>query len=74
MCFFRKKKTIEVIDSKYQLGDFVLFKNKKDEATNGHIYAIRKLNNGDIVYDIQIGGECPAILTDIPENKVINRK
>ena len=73
MCFWKKKPKIQ-IDSKYQEGDFVLFKNKKDEATSGYIYRIYLSPNGDVMYDIQIGGECPAILNEIPENKVIKRK
>ena len=73
MCFWKKKQTIK-IDSLYHEGDFVLFKNKRDEATNGYIYRIYLSPNGEIIYDIQVGGECPAILTGIPENKVIKRK
>lgn len=73
MCFWKKKKAKIVIDSKYQIGDFVLFKNKKDEATSGYIYNVKQDGTG-VIYDIQIGGECPAILADIPEEKVIKKK
>lgn len=73
MCFWKKKKEVH-IDSKYQLGDFVLFKNKRDEATSGYIYKVYLSPNGEVMYDIQIGGECPAILDNIPETKVIKRK
>ena len=51
-----------------------MFKNKKNEATAGYIYKIYLSPNNEIVYDIQIGGECPVVLTGIPENKVIKKK
>ena len=73
MCFWKKKKIIK-INSLYHEGDFVLFKNKKNEATAGYIYKIYLSPNNEIVYDIQIGGECPVVLTGIPENKVIKKK
>ena len=73
MCFWKKKKKTVIVGSKYNLGDFVLFKNKRDEATNGYIYNIKQ--EGDtILYDIQVGGECPAIIENIPEDKVILKK
>ena len=69
MCFFKKKEPIK-IDSKYSIGNYVIFKDKKDEVTNGFIYNV-KLIDEQVCYDIQIGGECPAVLENIPENKVI---
>ena len=51
-----------------------MFKNKRDEVTNGYIYHIYLSPNGEIMYDIQVGGECPAVLTEIPESKVVKRK
>ena len=73
MCFWKRKPRIQ-IDSKYQEGDSVLFKNKRDEVTNGYVYRIYLSPGGEVMYDIQVGGECPAILIDIPENKVIKRR
>ena len=73
MCFFKKKKPAEIINSKYSIGEFVLFKNHKNEATNGNIYAIKKDENDKVLYDIQVGGECPSILIDIAEDKVIKK-
>ena len=73
MCFWKKKQKIQ-INSKYKEGDFVMFKNKRDEVTNGYIYRIYLSPNGEVMYDIQVGGECPSILNEILENKVIKRK
>ena len=70
MCFKRKK--IEVVEGKFSLGELVSFKNK-GEVTHGYIYAIKKNEVDEVVYDIQIGGECPAIIRDIKENEIIKR-
>ena len=51
-----------------------MFKNKRGEVTNGYIYRIYLSPNGEVMYDIQVGGECPSILNEILENKVIKRK
>ena len=72
MCLFKKKKPV-AIDSKYRLDEFVLFKDHKNEATHGTIYNVKLMDDGQIMYDIQVGGECPAIIKDIPENKVIKK-
>ena len=75
MCFFKKKKKEEeIIDSLFQMGESVRFRNPRNELTNGYIYGIHKAPSGEIVYDVQIGGECPVIYNDIPENKIIKRK
>ena len=73
MCFWKKKPAIQ-IDSKYKEGDFVMFKNNRGEVTNGYIYKIYLSSSGDILYDIQVGGECPAVLKEIPENRVIKKR
>ena len=68
MCFFKKKKNKpqRVINSKFKVGDAVRFRHK-DELTFGWIYEIRMNAQGHVIYDVQVGGQCPAILTDIPE-------
>ncbi len=69
--FFKKKKVI--INSKYKLKDFVHF-NYKGDIKYGHIREIKETPLG-ILYDIQVGGECPSILKDIPEKIVfLNEK
>lgn len=74
MCFFKKKKdnTKPEIDSKYQLGEMVRFRHK-GEISPGYIYQIHQKEDG-IYYDIQIGGECPAIIEGVKEETVIPRK
>lgn len=74
MCFFKKKKKKELvhIDSKYQMGEMVRFRHK-GEIAPGYVYAIHKREDG-LYYDIQIGGECPAIIEGIKEETIIPRK
>ena len=69
--FFRKKivKPIE-IDSKFKLKDFVDF-YYKDDVYFGVISNIYLDDNNEVLYDIDIAGQCPATLTEIEERKVI---
>jgi hypothetical protein len=75
MCFakwFKKKekKPVERIVSKYTYGDHVRFRHK-GEISPGIIYGISKDSEGEVIYQIQIGGECPAIIPGIKEKEVI---
>ena len=69
--FFRKKKkiTIEII-SKFKLNDFVDF-HYNDDIYFGKISNIYLDGSGEVLYDIDIAGQCPATLTEISENKLI---
>ena len=69
MCIFKKKVTIE-INSKYKLGDYVDFYHKGD-VYFGHISNIYLDSSNQVIYDIDIAGQCPATLTEIKEEKVI---
>ena len=71
MCFFRRKKPKEVLNTKYKIGEFIAFKDRHNELTHGYIYSFKKDEAGNIIYDIQIGGECPAIIHDIAEDKIM---
>ena len=70
MLFRRKKKvTIEVI-SKFHLYDFVDF-YYKDDVYFGRISNVYLAPSGEVLYDIDIAGQCPATLTKISESKII---
>ena len=68
MCFFKKKKK-EIIQGLFQIGDNVSFPYK-GEKSPGIIYDIHKDEEGDIIYDVQIGGECPAIIKNVKESSI----
>lgn len=74
MCFFKKKKKIEPqpIDSKYQLGEMIRFRYR-GEISTGYIYQIYQKDDG-IYYDIQIGGECPAVIEGVKQEIILPRK
>lgn len=73
MCFFKKKKEkIVVIGNKYKVNDFVHFKYR-GEVAPGYIYDVRYGDVENIIYDIQIGGECPAIIKDVEEKDIFLR-
>lgn len=75
MCFFRKKKKEELppIDSKFKMGESIMFRNNRGELVNGYVYGIHQQPDGLICYDLQIGGECPVIYENISEDKIIKR-
>ncbi len=69
MGLFKKRKKPEPIISKFQVGEFVQFRYQ-DSLHPGYVYSVSKNENEEIVYEIQIGGECPAIIKNIHENEV----
>lgn len=69
MCFFKKKKRHLVYGNKFYKGELVNFRRKNQiEQDFGWIYDIHQDDNGKITYDIQIGGQCPAIVYDVDED------
>ena len=71
MCIFKKKKKVTIeINSKYKLGDYVDFYHK-DDVYFGHISNIYLDSSNQVIYDIDIAGQCPATLTEIKEENVI---
>lgn len=61
-----KKKEKKVINSIYKKGDFVRFMDH-GEQTYGYIYEIKEAPDGSVIYDIQVGAQCPWIAPNIPE-------
>ena len=73
MCFFRKKKPKIEVNSKFKEGEPVVFRYRGD-LTYGWIYAIHVEKDGSVIYDIQVGGQCPAILYNIKEIELKKRE
>ena len=70
MFFKRKKKVLEQINSKFKLSDFVDF-YYQDDVYFGKISNVYLASSGEVLYDIDIAGQCPATISEIEENKVI---
>lgn len=68
----KKKKEDIIINSKFKVGDQVRFRYRGD-LVFGWIYTIKKGPSGNIIYDVQIGGQCPAIIYDIEEEALTLR-
>lgn len=66
--FFKKKKRI---NSKFEVNDLVFFHYNNDLKL-GNIVKIYEIDN-NILYDVQIGGECPSIIKGIFENKITKK-
>ena len=73
MCFFKKKKAkIQVTNNKYQVGEFIRFRYK-GEVNPGVIYDVEQKEDGSILYQVQIGGECPIIINNVLEKDIFKR-
>ena len=71
MCFFKKKnKKQPVTGNKYQLGETIRFRYK-GEICPGYIYEVKYDSDKNIIYDVQIGGECPTIIVNIKEEEIL---
>ena len=70
MFFKKKKKVVEEINSKFKVDDFVDF-HYRDDIYFGKISKVHLAPTGEVLYDIDIAGQCPATLENIEEEKVI---
>lgn len=73
MCWFKKKKKEIISGNKYRVGQLVSFKYR-DEVCPGIIYNVKLDKDNKVIYDVQIGGECPAIITDVKEDNIFLRR
>ena len=68
MCLFRRKPKV-VIETKFKMGEPVGFRYR-GELTHGWIYEIHAKEGIETLYDVQIGGQCPAILYNLKESEL----
>ena len=73
MCFFKRKKKIVISGNKYSIGQMVNFKHR-GEMCPGIIYQIKMNDDQEIIYDVQIGGECPAVIENVKEELIHARR
>ena len=74
MCFFRRKKIKYKYpeQAKYKLDDYVNFRYR-NELYFGHICSA-KINEGKVIYTIQIEGQCPSFIYNFNEEDIIGIK
>lgn len=73
MCLFKKKKPKWIETAKYKKDDFVNFRYRND-LWFGYIWEAFLDNDGNVIYTIQIGGQCPSFVYKIPESTIIGIK
>ena len=75
MCFFKKKKNNKRQPDEYlyEIGSIIRFKYRGD-VTNAYVYDVYLNDEDQIVYDLQIGGECPVVIKGILETSIIKNK
>lgn len=70
MCL-RKKTNIETkLDSKFKKNDYVDFWYK-DDIYFGHISDVKLDKANNVIYDIDVAGQCPIMIENIKEEKVV---
>lgn len=57
----KKKEPEEIYDGLFRKGDLVYFRHRGDR-TYGHIRRAYRSEEGETLYDVQVGGQCPYIL------------
>ena len=73
MCFFKRKKKEVITNNKFQIGEWIRF-SYKGEVNPGVIYDMHLDEDGNVIYDVKIGGECPIVISNIKEEKIIKKK
>ena len=69
---FKKKKVYPEV-AKYKEDDIVSFRYRGDLAF-GYIHDAKLADGGEVLYTIQLGGQCPALLYDFKESDIIGLK
>ena len=71
MCLFKRKQPTRA--TKYNKNDPVSFFYNGDEYI-GWIYKVYPKDNLPSIYDVQIGGQCPALIKGVAEKDIVLRK
>jgi len=72
MCF-KKKDNKKITNSMFKLRDIVGFRYK-GEMRRGTITNIEINANGEALYEVTMGGECPAVFNNLKDNNLIKLK
>lgn len=69
MFFRKKKKNIPPVEGKYRLGEYVHFRHR-EELYFGYVFFVYKNAEGETLYDVQVGGQCPAVIKGLKEDQL----
>ena len=72
MCFFKRKSKYPQ-NAKYKKGDYVNFRFR-DDLYFGYVNDTKISETGEILYTIQIAGQCPAFIRNYKEKDIIGLK
>ena len=67
-----KKKPVYPENAKYQLGDFVRFRHR-GELHFGFIHEAKIEEEGNVLYTLQMGGECPTFVYNYKEENIVGK-
>ncbi len=67
--FLKRKKETAVQGAKFQVGDFIYF-YRRGERTRGYISKVYYGNDREILYEVQVGGQCPYYWPDLKEEDI----
>lgn len=68
----KSKKNTWPQNAKYQLRDFVRFRHR-GELHFGFIHEASLDNDGNVIYNIQMGGECPTFIYNYKEEHIVGK-
>ena len=67
--FWKRKKEEPVIEAQFKDGDFIYFK-RRGERTVGYVCKVYYGEDHEILYDVQVGGQCPYYWYGLKEDEI----
>lgn len=67
MGLFKRKKNKDLPNAKFKITQMVRFRYR-DELTFGFIYNVKEADDGTILYDVQVAGQCPWFVYNLKED------
>jgi hypothetical protein len=67
----KPKKPVWPVEAQYKFRDFVRFRHR-GELHFGFVHEAR-VENGEVIYTLQMGGECPTFVYDYKEDQIVGK-
>ena len=68
----KDKKPVWPEEAQYKFHDFVYFRYK-GEISFGYVWEAKMDEEGNVIYTIQIGGECPTFIYNNKEEQIVGK-